>query len=135
MAGATPPRVSAPARLPPRPLRLPTVDLAVAVNEAVREADEWFDESDDLERLARAIDSLGDEVDPIVAASKLAFRVAHAQAFGEGNKRTALLLARWLLDHNGVDGETILPVDDEALGDLLVKAASGADMERASSNT
>ena len=32
----------------PRPLRLPTVDLAVAINEAVRELDEWFDESDDL---------------------------------------------------------------------------------------
>ena len=134
MAGATSPRVPATARLPPRPLRLPTVDLAVAINEAVREVDEWFVESDDLERLARAIDSVGDEVDPIVAAGKLAFRVAHAQAFGEGNKRIALLLARWLLDHNGVDGELILPVDDEALGDLLVKAASGVDVGRSSSS-
>lgn len=62
---------------------------------------------------------------------KLAFRVAHAETFGEGNKRTALLLARWLLDHNSVDGEAILPVDDEALGDLLVKAASGVDVEAA----
>ena len=112
-------------------MRLPTVELAVAINEAVREGDEWFEESDDLDRLARAIDSIGDEVDPVAAASKLAFRVARAQAFGEGNKRTALLLARWLLDHNGVDGETILPVDDEALGDLLVKAASDVDVEAA----
>lgn len=112
-------------------MRLPPVDLAVAINEAVREVDEWFDESDDLERLARAIDSVGDEVEPVVAAAKLAFRVARAQAFEEGNKRTALLLARWLLDHNGVDGEMILPVDDEVLGDLLVKAASGVDVEAA----
>lgn len=112
-------------------MRLPTVDLAVAINEAVREADEWFDESDDLERVARALDSVGDEVNPIAAAGKLAFRVALAQAFGEGNKRTALLLARWLLDHNGVDGEMILPVDDQALADLLVKAASGVDVEAA----
>lgn len=29
------------------------------------------------------------------------YRVAQARAFGEGNKRTALLLARWLLDRNG----------------------------------
>ena len=77
---------------------MPSVDLAVAINEAVRERDEWFEESDDLERLARAIQSVGDEGDPVVAAGKLAFRVAHAQAFGEGNKRTALLLARWLLE-------------------------------------
>ena len=112
-------------------MRLPTVDLAVAINEEVRENDEWFDESDDLQRLSRAIDSIGDEVDPVVAAAKLAFRVAHAQAFGEGNKRTALLLARWLLDHNGINGGRILPVDDEALGDLLIKAASGADVEAA----
>ena len=108
---------------------MPTVELAVAINEAVREGDEWFEESDDLERLAKAIDSVADEVDPVAAAAKLAFRVAHAQAFGEGNKRTALLLARWLLDHNGVDGEAILPVDDEAMGSLLVKAASGLDVE------
>ena len=112
-------------------MRLPTVDLAVAINEAVREVDEWFDEADDLGRVARAIDSVGDEVDPVVAAAKLAHRVAGAQAFGEGNKRTALLLARWLLDHNGVYGEMILPVDDEEFGDLLVKAASGVDVEAA----
>lgn len=41
------------------------------------------------------------------------------------------MLARWLLDHNGVDGETILPVDDKALGVLLVKAASDVDVEAA----
>jgi prophage maintenance system killer protein len=50
------------------------------------------------------------------------------QAFGEGNKRTALLLARWLLDRNGVDGAAVLPPDRE-FGDLLVRAAAGNDVE------
>jgi prophage maintenance system killer protein len=112
-------------------LRLPSVDLAIAVNEAVRQADEWFDEPEDLDRLATALRSADDIEDPVLAAARLAFRVAASQAFGEGNKRTALLLARWVLDHNGADGARILPVDDEALGDLLVKAASGVDVEGA----
>jgi len=115
VVGEASPGIPAAARLPPRPLRLPTIDLAVAINEAVRESDEWFDEPDDIARLASAIESIGGESDPVVAAARLTFRVAHAQAFDEDNKRTALLLARWLLDHNGVDGETILPVDDEGL--------------------
>jgi prophage maintenance system killer protein len=110
-------------------LRLPTVDLAVAINEAVRETEEWFPEPDDLDRLARAIGSIGKESDAVVAAARLAFRIARSQAFGEGNKRTGLLLARWLLDHNGEDGEKILPTDDQTLADLLVKAASGIDVE------
>ncbi len=59
----------------------------------------------------------------------LAFRVARAQGFAEGNKRTALLLARWLLDHNGLDGHALLPGDDRALADLLIKAAAGTDVE------
>lgn len=110
---------------------VPTVDLAVAINEAVRESDEWFDEDDDLDRLARAIDSIAGELDPVDAAARLAFRVTYAQAFTEGNKRTALLLARWLLDHNGVDGEVLLPPDDEIIAELLVKAAAGLDVEAA----
>jgi prophage maintenance system killer protein len=110
-------------------LRLPTVDLAVAISEAVRETDEWFPEPDDLDRVARAVDSIGKESDVVVAAARLAFRVARTQAFGEGNKRTALLLARWLLDHNGEDGKKILPTDDQTLADLLVQAASGTDVE------
>jgi pimeloyl-ACP methyl ester carboxylesterase len=44
-------------------LRLPTVDLAIAINEAVRENDEWFDEPDDLERLAIALRSVEDVSD------------------------------------------------------------------------
>lgn len=110
---------------------LPTVDLAVAINEAVRESDEWFDDDDDLDRVSRAIESIDELVDPIEAAARLAFRVAHTQAFGEANKRTALLLAKWLLDHNGVGSARILPPDDEGIGDLLVKAAAGLDVEAA----
>jgi len=111
-------------------LNLPTVDLAIAINEAVREGDEWFDERDDVERLTKALKSVQEISDPIAAAARLASRVAATQAFTEGNKRTALLLARWVLDHNGVDGAKVLPSDDEQLPDLLVKAASGLDVEQ-----
>ena len=112
-------------------MRRPSVELAVAINEAVRESDEWFTDADELDRLRRAIDSIRDESDAIRAAAHLTFRVARTQAFGEGNKRTALLLARWLLDHNGEDGERVLPTDDQVLADLLVKAASDVDVESA----
>ncbi len=111
-------------------MRLPAVDLAIALNEAVRERDEWFDEPDDLERLSIALGSVEDVSDPVAAAARLAFRVAAAQAFAEGNKRTALLIARWVLDHNGLDGSKFLPSDDEELADLLVKAARGLDVEQ-----
>lgn len=60
----------------------------------------------------------------------LAYRVARAQGFGEGNKRTALLLARWLLDRNGKDGLRFLPAADREVADLLVAAAGGLDVER-----
>jgi prophage maintenance system killer protein len=103
--------------------------LAVAINRAVRERDEWFDEPDDLVRVERALGSIGDLDDPLRAAGVLAFRVAGAQGFAEGNKRTALLLARWLLDHNGLNGHALLPSDDRALADLLIQAASGVDVE------
>jgi prophage maintenance system killer protein len=80
-------------------------------------------------RLERALSSVDGIEDPVQAAATLAARVARAQAFGEGNKRTALLLARWTLDRNGKDGAALIPADDEGLADLLVRAASGADVE------
>jgi prophage maintenance system killer protein len=46
----------------------------------------------------------------------------------EGNKRTALLLARWILDNNGLDGSQIIDPDDRELADMLVQAASGGDV-------
>ena len=67
--------------------------------------------------------------DPVEAAAVLAFRIARAQAFGEGNKRTALLLARWLLDQNGQDGAALLPADDREVAGLLLRAASGVDVQ------
>jgi prophage maintenance system killer protein len=66
----------------------------------------------------------------VEAAAILACRVARAQGFTEGNKRTALLLARWLLDRNGVDGAVVLPAEDREFADILVKSASGLDVEK-----
>jgi len=110
-------------------LRCPTLGLAVAFNRAVRQDDEWWDEPDELERVERALARIEDLDDPVRAAGVLAYRIARAQAFGEGNKRTALLLARWVLDRNGMDGRVFLVPNDWALADLLVKAASGLDVE------
>ena len=56
-------------------------------------------------------------------------RIRPTQGFTEGNKRTALLLAKWTLDNNGRDGRQIIDPDDRELADLLVKAASGQDVE------
>lgn len=67
--------------------------------------------------------------DPVEAAAVLACRLSRAQGFAEGNKRTGLLLARWVLDRNDVDGATFLPPDDREFADLRVKAASGLDVE------
>ncbi|MBI2169138.1 MAG: Fic family protein [Actinobacteria bacterium] len=110
-------------------MKRPTLGLAVAFNRAVRGADEWFDEPDDLDRVARAIGTVDDIEDPVVAAAQLAYRVTWTQGFGEGNKRTALLLARWVLDQNGLDGAIFLPPEDREFATLLVKAASGTDVE------
>ena len=111
-------------------MRRPTLALAVAINRAVREADEWFSEPDDLDRVERALASIDGIDDPVRAAGVVTFRVTRAQGFAEGNKRTALLLARWLLDHNDLDGAVLLPRNDRALADLLIRAAAGHDVER-----
>lgn len=103
--------------------------LVVAINHATRMPDEWFDEADDLDRVAMAVAAIDDIDDPVEAAGVLAARVARAQGFGEGNKRTAFLLARWLLDYNGLDGPALMPPDDREMADLLVRAAAGADVK------
>lgn len=110
-------------------MRRPTLDLAIAFNRAVRQDDEGFDEPDDLDRVERALGTIDHIDDPVSAAAVLAYRLTWTQGFEEGNKRTALLLARWILDQNGLDGTTFLPPDDRAFADLLVKAASGVDAE------
>ena len=110
-------------------MKRPTLALAIAFNRAVREHDEWFGEPDDLDRVQRAIAAVETIDDPVEAAAVLACRLTKAQGFTEGNKRTGLLLARWVLDRNEVDGATLLPPDDREFADLLVKAASGLDVE------
>lgn len=95
----------------------------------MREHDEWFDEPDDLDRVERAIAAIETMNDPVEAAAVLACRLTRAQGFTEGNKRTGLLLARWVLDRNDIDGATLLSPDDREFADLLVKAASGLDVE------
>jgi len=83
-------------------LRRPTIAIAVAFNRAVRDHDEWFDEPDDLDRVQRAPAAIDEVDDPIKAAAVLVYRIARTQGFAEGNKRTALLLAKWLLDRKRV---------------------------------
>jgi len=111
-------------------LKRPSLKLAIEFNKRVREDDEWFDEPDDLDRVKRSLSSIDDLANPLLAAGVLAYRVTREQGFAEGNKRTALLLARWLLDNNGIDGRQILPQNDRVVADLLVQAASGAVVEK-----
>jgi hypothetical protein len=93
-------------------LRRPSLDLAVAFNHSIRESDEWFDEPDDRDRVGAALAAAGGIEDPIEVAATVAYRVARAQGFSEGNKRTAMLLAKWTLDRNGIEGERIIPPRD-----------------------
>jgi prophage maintenance system killer protein len=110
-------------------LKRPDLHLAIALNARVRAWDEWFDEPDELDRVEKALKSIDDVDDPLKASALLAYRVTRAQGFTEANKRTALLLARWVLDSNGIDGRRILDPDDRELADLLIQAASGNDVE------
>ena len=109
-------------------MRRPSLDLAVALNRSIRESDEWFDEPDDLDRVRAALQAADGIEDPVEVAATVAYRVARAQGFSEGNKRTAMLLAKWALDRNGIEGEKIIPPHDRQLADLLVKAAAGLDV-------
>ena len=108
----------------------PSLEVAVEINRAVRADNEWFHDPDDLDRVERAVNAISELTDAVEAAAVIAYRVTRAQGFAEGNKRTALLLARWVLDRNGLDGSRVIPPDDEQFADLLVKAASGTDVER-----
>lgn len=107
---------------------LPSLALAVAVNRRVRTADE-LGEPDDLDRVANALARVAGINDPVEAAARLMFNITYTQGFWEGNKRTALLLARWILDRNYEAGDRILPPADRDVADLLVSAASGIDVE------
>lgn len=79
--------------------------------------------------LARALDRARTESDPVDAAATLAFQLTSAQAFHEGNKRTAALIARWFLRTNTeIDPDQIIKPDDHEFGDLLIGAARGDDV-------
>jgi prophage maintenance system killer protein len=74
-------------------LKKPDLRLAIEINRRVRSDDELFEEPDDLDRVAPALRSIEGLVDPLEAAALVAFRVARAQGFAEGNKRR---LSCWL---------------------------------------
>jgi prophage maintenance system killer protein len=99
------------------------------INRSVRDGDEWFDDPDDLERVARVLASITDDgSDPIGVAGVLMARIARAQAFGEGNKRTAFVAAVLFLEDANLDGAI---ADSEEVRQLLVRASMGADIEAA----
>jgi prophage maintenance system killer protein len=110
-------------------LKLPTLKLAIAFNRSVRGVDEWFSEPDDLDRVERALEAAATAHDPIEVAALIASRVARCQGFTEGNKRTAFLLAKWVLDNNGINSGEIIRAEDEELRALLIKTASGGDID------
>jgi hypothetical protein len=56
-----------------------SLDLAVAINASVREDDVWFDEPDDLDRLASVLAAVAELMDPVESAAQLLFRVTRAQ--------------------------------------------------------
>lgn len=100
----------------------------MAINASVRHDDEWFDEVDDLDRIEKIISDLKTESDPLICAAIATSRITRSQAFSEGNKRTALLVGRWILDRNGLSGSRIIPKDDLELANLLLKAARGEEI-------
>jgi hypothetical protein len=53
-------------------LNKPPLRLAIEFNKRVREEDEWFDDPDDLDRVKRALTSIDNLDDPLVAAGVLA---------------------------------------------------------------
>ena len=109
-------------------MRIPSLEVVVAFNHTIREADEWFDEPDELDRVKRLLDRLADETDPVVAAALRVSRLAQSQAFTEGNKRTAVLVGRWILDRNGLGGAKFIQENDVELAQLLLRAARGSDV-------
>jgi prophage maintenance system killer protein len=109
-------------------LKVPSLETVVAFDHSIRRDDEWFEEPDEIDRVGRILDQLVHETDPVVASALFVSRLAQSQAFTEGNKRTAVLAGRWILDRNGIDGAKYIPENDMQLAPLLLKAARGADV-------
>ena len=106
----------------------PTLELAVAFNEALRQPDEWFQEPDESDRVERAISSVAEELDVVRAVGLLMARLVRAQGFTEGNKRTAFALGAWTLEQDGLSAKLILQASDMSILDLLLQATRGADV-------
>jgi prophage maintenance system killer protein len=109
-------------------LRFPTLEEAVACNEAVRESSEASStaEDDDLGRVDRALARARQHGEPIKAAASLIYEVTAAQGFFEGNKRTAVLLTRrFIATNTGIEPDVLIRPDDHEHGDLLIAAARG----------
>ena len=108
----------------------PSLDLIVVVNSALREPDEFFDDEDELDRVERVLQALEKTSDPVLLAGLLMSRLARSQAFTEGNKRTALAIAHFVLSANGLDPEAYLPPGDSQIRECLLRAARGEDVEQ-----
>jgi prophage maintenance system killer protein len=106
-------------------LNLPSTEVVAAIKRSVLHEDEVFDEPSELDRISRILAGLANEDDPVRASALAASRIARSQAFAEGNKWTALLVARWILDRNGLDGKAIIPKSDLELANSLLRAARG----------
>jgi hypothetical protein len=61
-------------------LTRPTLALAITLNHATRQDDEWFDEPDDLDRVQRALEVVAGIEDPVTAAAVVADHVVKAAA-------------------------------------------------------
>lgn len=107
---------------------MPSVEVVVAFNHALRDEDEWFDEPDELGRVQRILDRLADETDPVTVATLGVSRLTQSQASTEWNKCTAVLFGRWIFDHNGLGGAKSIHANDSELAQLLLQAARGADV-------
>lgn len=109
-------------------MRRPTLGLAAAFNRAVRREDEWWDEPEDLERVERALRELATST--IQSGPSPFSPIASLDRKGSV-KATSALPYCW---RDGAESEwtgrtCFLAPDDWALADLLVKAASGLDVE------
>lgn len=109
----------------------PTLDLIVGINASVRSPDEFFDDEDDLYRVERILETLADVSDPVSLAGLLMSRLARSQAFTEGNKRTAVAVAYFVLETNGYSPEEYLPPHDVDITHYLLLAARGENVEQA----
>jgi hypothetical protein len=66
-------------------VRFPSLDEAIACNEAVREPDEvsLSADDDDLDLVGRALERAAEETDPVDAAAALLYEIAAAPGFFE----------------------------------------------------